>query len=920
MKTMLKRGLALSILVQLTIVTCALAQPTKVREVRLGNGLTVLMKESHAAPVFTAQIWFKVGSRNEHTGITGISHLLEHMLFNSSKNYKKGEISKMVHERGGIDNAATWTDFTYYWDLLSSDNLEFAIKTLAEKAGNALLLDSEFQKERVVVRSELEGDENDPDTLLYEAVMAAAFVASGYHWPTIGFLSDVENIDRTQLADYYHAYYHPNNATLVLVGDFNSDKALALAKKYFGPLGNAKLPRPPYTTEPTQHGERRIIIHREGTAERVTLGYHVPSLRDPDAYPLIVLDQILSGGRSSRLYQSLVEKQLATSAWSSAGNRTAPSLFMLGATARQGVVAGKIETALLAEVETAKNELPSDNEMQSAKNQLEAYFVYQNDSVSDQGEQLGYYNTVADWHYLEQLIAKVKLVTAEQVREVARKYFTPDNLTVGTFIPTGPAQGGMSRPPSGAVRNSVLPGLCYYRKPGAGQAVETAATKARSRPAPTGKAIPHSALRTPQLVKPYRVTLDNGMVVIVQENHSNPTIAISGNLKAGRNFDPEGKNGVASLTSEMLGRGTAKRTSLELAHELEFTGAQLDTSADVEYAGFTAKSLKKDFELVLDLLSDELRNASFPQDQFERARGEMLSQLAESKESPEAQASRAFHNAVFPAGHPYHRLTVEQAQESLQGISRDDLVAFHAKHYRPDTAIIVIAGDVDAKQAVELIKKYFGDWKAEGPTPKVEIPTIQPPDQGEQVVIPMMDKTEVDVVFGYPLGMKRSDPDYYAFRIANQILGGSGALTSIFGEDIREKNGLVYDVSSTFDAGLGAGPWYATLGSNPKNADKAIDLLKKDIAKFAKSGATPEQFKRTREFIIGVFPIALETNSGVARVLLSSEFYGLGTDYVQKYASIYRAITLDQVNAAAKKYLRPDSATLVIAGPYAEKK
>ena len=202
----------------------------------------------------------------------------------------------------------------------------------------------------------------------------------------------------------------------------------------------------------------------------------------------------------------------------------------------------------------------------------------------------------------------------------------------------------------------------------------------------------------------------------------------------------------------------------------------------------------------------------------------------------------------------------------------------------------------------------------------VDIPTVEPPKQGKKIVIPMMDKSEVDVVYGYPLGMKRNDPDYYAFRIANQILGGSGALTSVLGESIREKSGFVYDVRSGFDAQLGAGPWYAMLGSSPKNVDKAIDLLKKDVTSFKKTGATKKQFDQAKEFIIGVFPIALETNAGVARMLLGAEFYGLGTDYLQRYSSIYRAITLDQVNAAAKKYLYPDAATLVIAGPYEEKK
>ena len=914
------RGICLLVLVQILIVTCALAQGN-VREVKLDNGLTVLLKESHAAPVFTAQIWFKVGSRNEHTGITGISHLLEHMLFASSKNYKKGEISKMVHERGGIDNAATWTDFTYYWDLLSSENLEFAIKTLAEKAGNALLLDAEFAKERIVVLSEMEGNENDPDTLLYQGLMAQGMVASGYHWPTIGFRPDVENIDRAQLASYYRSYYHPNNATLVLVGDFDSAKALALAKKYFGSRPDGKLPRPPYTTEPKQNGERRFVIRKEGTAERVMMGYHVPSLKDPDTYALIVLDQILSGGRSSRLYQALVETRMATSAWSSAGNRTAPSLFMLGATARQGVTAAQLEKTLLEEIEDAKTTLPSEEEMQATRNQLEAYFVYQNDSVSDQGEQLGYYNTIADWRYLYTLIPKIKAVTREQVQAVAKKYFTADNLTVGTFIPTGPATGGGGAPSGGAIKNSELPGMCFYRAESGEQRAESGEQRAESGEGMVrAKAAPKAAAGGAKVAKPYRTVLDNGIVLIVQENHSNPTIAISGNLKAGSVFAPVEKRSVAGFVADLVTRGTRTRNALQIAKASEQVGADLSVSAGVESADFSGKSLSRDLPLILELLADEFMNATFPEDQVETQRGRMLSSLEESKESPEARASRAFYNTIFPTGHPYQQRTVEQAAEQLKSITRDDLITFYKQYYRPDTMIIVIAGDVDPKKATEMVGRYFGEWSVPGPKPAVDIPTIEPPKQGKRIVIPMMDKSEVSVIYGYPLGMKRGNPDFYAFRIANQILGGSGALTSVLGENIREKNGLVYDVASSFDAGLGAGPWYATLGSSPKNVDKAIELLKKDVESFRKTGPTKKQFDQAKQFIIGVFPIALETNSGVARVLLSAEFNGLGIDYLQRYSSIYRAVTLDQVKAAAKKYLRPEAATLVIAGPYEEKK
>jgi len=911
------RLILLTALIGILSISIAFAQASGVTETKLENGLTVLMKEVHAAPVFTAQVWFRVGSRNEHTGITGISHVLEHMLFNSSKNFKKGEITRLIRERGGIENAATWTDFTYYWQLLSSENLELSFKMLAERVGNALLVDSEFAKERTVVLSEMQGDENNPDWLLWKAVGSTAFEVHPYRWPVIGWQSDVENIDRSQLAGYYHSYYHPNNATLVLVGDFDSKKALGLVKKYFSTRPASKLPRPVYTKEPAQHGRKDIIVRREGNAERVMLAYHIPAISDPDTYPLMVLDQILSGGRSSRLYQTLVEKQLATGAWSSSGSRRDPSLFILGATARQGVNADALEKALLEQVEVAKSTAPTAEEMLSAKNQLEAYTIFQNDSVSDQGEQLGYYATITSWRFLETLIPRIKAVTPEQVKAVAGKYFTTDNLTVGKFIPTSSANaGGGSAAPVGPAQFARTWDAAYY---GGAKAEDTSPPAREAAMAASRRNSPAPGPRPLAPAKPHRQVLDNGMVVIVQENHSNPTVAIQGNLKAGSYFDPNGKTGVASLVAEMVGRGTAKRSALELAKAADSVGANVDVSAGVESAGFAAKSLAKDFPLMLDLLSDELKNASFPEDQFARAKGQTLSGLEQSKESPEARASRAFYNAIFPADHPYWDPALDDEIAAVQSITRDDLVAFHKSYYRPDTAVIVIVGDVKTADALALVKQYFGDWAASGPAPKMDIPTIQPPSQGKRIVVPMQDKSEMSIYYGYPMGIKRTDPDFYALRVMNQILGGAGALASLLGEDIREKQGLAYNVYSTFDATLGAGAWYAALGTAPANADKAIAALQTDVTKFRSTGATPRQFKQAREFIIGVFPIALETNAGLGRTLLNAETYGLGMDYIQRYPQIYRSVTLEQVNAAAKKYLHPEAATLVIAGPYEEK-
>lgn len=896
------------------------AQFRDVFETKLPNGLTVLMKESHAAPVFTAQVWFRVGSRNEHTGITGISHLLEHMLFNSSKNYKKGEITRLIRGKGGIENAATWTDFTYYWQLLSSEHLELSLKTLAERVGKALLLESELEKERTVVLSELQGRENDPGWLLYHGLFSTAFQAHPYQWPVIGWQSDVESITRAQLADYYHNYYRPDNATLVLVGDFDRAKALALIRKYFSSSPTRALPQKPCTREPVQRGKREINLAMQGVSPRVLLGYHVPALTHPDAYPLMVLDQILSGGRSSRLYQSLVETQLATSAWSNADLRRDPGLFILGATARHGVNAKDIERILLKEVDRLKTELPSQEEMQAAKNQLEAYLVFQNDSVSDQGEQLGYYNTVASWRYLQTLLPRVRSVTAAQVQAVARKYLHEDNLTIARFVPKS---GEVANPENQARCSDVCEAPVVPEQESASKGLVTGELLGSEQlgvsPKRRVSVKKDSSFSKRNQFNPHRTVLPNGIVVIVQENHANSTVAVACSIKAGSYFDPPGKHGVAELVAEMITRGTQKRTALDIARQVDFIGASIETSCSVELANVRAKCLSKDLPLILDLVADQLRNPSFPEDQFQKAKGEMLSRLLQSKESPEAQASRKFYNAVFPAGHPYHALTFDEAEAQIKAIEREDLDAFHRSYYRPDTCIIVIVGDVDTAEAVALLQQYFGDWTAKGPTPTIIIPNADLPKEPRLIKIPMADKSEVSVIFGYPLGLRRTDPDYYAVRIMNQILGGAGALASLLGQEIREKRGLVYDVYSTFEATLGPGPWYAQLGTSPKNLEQAIRVLKDTIAKFRREGPTKQQFEQAREFIIGVFPIALETNTGLAEALLSAECYGLGLGYLRDYAKIYRSVTIEQVKAAAAKYLRPENAVLVVAGPIGSK-
>ncbi len=903
------------VLVALVLVAAgAFAAENQVTETVLPNGLKVLIKEVHSAPVFTHQIWYKVGSRNEHTGITGVSHIVEHMLFKGTKEYGKGQFSSIIQSKGGQDNGGTSSDYTLYYQLMSKDHLELVIKLEADRMKNALFDPKEFEAERIVVRSELEGNENDIDTVFYQTLQAVAYQVHPYRWPTIGYVQDVENVTRDQAYNYYQTYYQPNNATVVIVGDVDTQATLELVRKYYGSIPKGPEPPKVHLVEPKQNGERRFVLERPGTAARTMIAYHIPDISHPDVFPLMMLDQVLSGGRSARLYQALVEGQLATSAWSSSYPRKDPGLFTLGATGSEGVTAAQLEQALLDEVEKIKAAPPSEEELTRARNQLEAYLVFQNDSVTQQGELLGFYESVISWKYLETILPNVKEVTPADVQRVANQYLTKENRTVGWFdpvnSPTAGTGSGVGAPSEYNFKNPMEMEIAYYKSPGSiatPRPIETVVN------AKTPTRLPESGAKA---VEPKRTVLKNGMVVIVHENHSNPTIAIRGTLKAGGYFDPAGKNGLASFTASMLDRGTTKRSSLDIANELEYVGASVGVSSDTEAVRFSGKSLSKDFNLVLDILSDQLRNPSFPQEQIDKVKGQMIVGLQMEQESPQQQAGRAFLRAIFPEGHPSRPQTLQEDAEAIQSFTRDDLITFHKKYYGPETTAIVIVGDVDFDEAVKAVENYFGDWKPTGTPAKMEFPKVQLAKSSSTQVIEMPDKRQVDVFYGHAGQLRRSDPDFYAAVVANHILGGGGGLDSKLGKHIRDDLGLVYSIGSGFDAGLGDGPWYMGFGTNPENVDKASAAADKVIRDFIKDGPTEQEFEETIDYITGSFPIRLETNDGVAGILSAAEFYGLGMDYIQKYTSYYRAVTIDQVREAAENHFHPDKATVVIAGPY----
>jgi zinc protease len=416
----------------------------------LDNGLKVVVEEVHTAPLASVWCWYKVGSKDEVTGCTGVSHWVEHMNFKGTTNIPKEQIKGIIEKFGGSWNGYTWIDETTYMETASTAGLDRMLFIEAERMANCIYDPEDCESERTVIISELQGGENDPDTLLEQEVIAAAFKVHPYRHPTIGWLSDLQSMTRDDLYRYYRRNYVPNNATVVVVGDVETDDVFRRVEKQFGGIPAGPALKRVRVEEPEQLGERRIEIAREGTTAYLKLAYHAPGVSDPDFFPMLVLDALLTGAkginlwssfrtappqRSARLYRALVETRLASSVGGGVLPTEHPFLYLISATAMEGVGLADVEAAATAALDRVAKDGITDQELLKAKNQLRARLVFENDSVTNLGHQLGYFETVATTDVYRDAPRRIAAVTQSEVDRVARKYLRSDKRTIGWFKP-----------------------------------------------------------------------------------------------------------------------------------------------------------------------------------------------------------------------------------------------------------------------------------------------------------------------------------------------------------------------------------------------------------------------------------------------------------------------------------------------------
>jgi zinc protease len=421
-----------------------------VREEILDNGLKVLIQEVHTAPLASVWCWYRVGSKDERPGLTGISHWVEHMNFKGTTNIPRDKVKGIIEQYGGYWNGYTWIDQTTYTETASRDALDHMLFIESERMANCLYDPADVESERTVIISELQGGENDPEQLLDQELTAAAFHAHPYRHPTIGWLGDLQTMTRADLFDYYRRHYAPNNATLVIVGDVDADEALLSAGRRFGSLEATEIPVRRYTPEPAQLGERRLVVSKEGTTAYLKIGHRAPAATDDDFFALLLLDAVLTGAkgvnlwasfrtpppqRSARLYQALVNSGLASAVSGGIIPTQDPFLYTISLTVTEGVTVDAVEEATVKALDHVRATGITPAELQKARRQLRARLVFEQDSVSNIAHQLGFFETIATWQYFPAIASRLDAVTVDDVAKVAADRLAPANRVIGRFEP-----------------------------------------------------------------------------------------------------------------------------------------------------------------------------------------------------------------------------------------------------------------------------------------------------------------------------------------------------------------------------------------------------------------------------------------------------------------------------------------------------
>jgi zinc protease len=878
----------------------------KFEKYKLENGLEIILSEDHRLPMVAVNLWYHVGAANEVPGRTGFAHLFEHMMFEGSKHVPTNAHNSLLEAAGASDiNGSTDFDRTNYYETLPSNQLELALWLESDRMGYLPdeLNQANLSRQQDVVRNERrERLENSPYGVVEEGLFHQIFPKEHpYYGRIIGSHSDIQAAKLEDVRNFFKLYYAPNNASLAIVGDFDPEKARGLVEKYFGPLKRGEgVPKIKAHTPPIT-SERRAVFQDNVQLPRVYMGWLTSPIFKPGDAEADLAATVLGGGKSSRLYKKLVyEKQIALDVAVNQQSLILGSLFEVQATARPGVKPEDLEKAIDSELEVFRKTGPTAAELARARNVLESRIIAGLETLGGDGgvaDRLNSYNHyLGTPDFLATDIARYENASVEAVQAFARGQLNANQRVVVYGAPGKPDLGAEVPTPKTEQKDMANNG---------GEPVNADAEWRKGAPKPG----PASALHLPV---PEKFKLSNGLTVLYSERPGLPLVAANLVLHAGSGINPVDRPGLASMTARMLQQGTTTRSALQIADRAADLGASLNSGAGPDTTGVATRSLSRNFPDALELLADVALHPSFPQAEIERVRSERLTWIVQEKDEPSALATRVLTGALYGPRHTYGYPDIGTT-ESIKAISREDLVHFWQRNYFPDDAALIVTGNIKLAALKPLLEKQFGAWKAGKPA-AAAMGTPETTD-AKLILVDRPGAPQTTLVC-FSMGLPRSTPDYVPVEVMNTDLGG--LFSSRINMNLREAHGYTYSAGSFFNYHRAPGPFIVYSDVRTDVTAPATTEIFNELRRMRETQMTPAELLLSKDSIARSLPGRFERGTEAAGTFAELFTYDLPLDYFSTLPDRINAVTVEQAQAMAQKYIHPEKTIVLAVGDRAK--
>ncbi len=873
----------------------------------LSNHLRVILTKDHSMPLVTLVMVYHAGSRNELREPRGAAHFLEHMMFKGSRNYDKpSTIARIVKKAGGQINAATLMDGTYYYATLPSNKLELAIAAESDRMRNALLDKTEFESERTVIQNELRRLEDSPLHKLEDTVWDTAYEVHPYKYPVIGTEDDLEKIKIEDIRQFYNTYYWPNNATIVVTGDFDEKDTLSLIQNYFGQIR----PSPNKIQElalqePLQNQGKSVFLETREKLRVILIAHKVPRTLSEDGTALEVLAQILGQGKTSRLHRRLVDQGLATEVHCSNSKTYDEGLLTTKVVLTPDANSAEVKEIVLNAYEEILRRGVTNDEVNRAKYQLLAQSAYAKDGTYAIAMGLSEGVMLGDWTYFVTHDEFIQNVTATDIKRPANRYLSRGKMTIG-YLNAKPGQLPVKLSHTVPRQKN---GHTAYRFP----------EKQKSSMTLSSGGLPSIISKSfnRKLSKRSAEQFIGGIKLITVPTAIRDVVTIAGSFEGAGSAYSKNRM-LPRLVTEMLDQGTRYHDRFRTAEILEELGAEISFDLNQRRVGFSARCLKKDFPRVMLMTAEQLRFPSFDPQEFERQKQRLRAEIYKAMSSPLNQARAALTREIYSPHHPNYEIPFEKQLQELDRITLESVKIFHKTHYGPQNMTVIVTGDVQGIPIEEVTRRAFRGWTQKSLIEidnKLASLSPRPPIKK---FVRLENKKQLGIAMGHALPLHRLSSEFLPVYLANEILGGE--ITDRLGLKIRDEQGLTYGIRSQV-TGLDEktqGHWQIQLSLDPDVLGRGMDAVFKEIQSFLKEGVTSEELEDKKNTLIGHFEISLSTSRGLANEILYAEELGFGINYLDQYVDLLKKVSLESTNRAARRFFHPEELNTVISGSVEE--